>query len=1378
MRVQTMSKSINDLISSFEIPDETTNKNLHFVRANVSSNQIFPDLNPKFFGTNIDDALPRFLKKSKNIIEQEQDFAKDIRTIFPKNTFSVHETEEISKKIFLYMKMYAYFGKKNIPIQDITSMISLLADSYTHEQVVLFGSVIRDKYTKLEKILGAYHRMEIFYSCVRNPNMLSASSPESSYHWGQGSYLTNGEWTYGKQEIPFITNVKAHFGYQIRHPHHNFEFSIIDDAYAKRYVGKAEFCDMDFIFDKNGLLEDHNRAKHQREIFLFVFRQIKNISNWQSYNAKNLHTMRCEIRNNRQEKIFSISCISQKNIEGKDESWKICFYDRIGKKIGEIVTDFNNVDFIKHIARSCASFISTYLLSEFCLYVYSATRGISLPHPAVCPPNGNPWTAMRLSGNISYMPSSSVGQLASKISVVQPSFFPTKSINPIAGNLGDVSSEKIDHLLNPNIWWETFQNNVIIKNISNISYRAEYQGSHFQVDVTKESDPEGFHVVLSNDSFEIIQELFVLESQENEDFLLGKLALGHALKINNIPEFQDYGYMFHSRELLANTKISPTPKSAIGYQNQPAGLSIPSVPISYAINDASTTLIKYGNSDSLNGNLTNFLDVFSKNELIDMSPEKNSINDYKTFFGKVCDFYESNFLSSTVQNQEKILYLINIAPIIHAIHQQALMAEDKMIVDQLPFVNEFGTLSDASERKKNFGFVTIQNQNFDFSYKVILTSERISLNTPAPSKIQKVVTSDFSKSYGFKIICSDTNKNTIFVYCPQRQFNFGNVDIFSNIYTIICGYLPDFILWVNSEGITIHKNMRISSVNSAKTQERLSAVTKEDKEEWNMPFIPDCTMMTAQYETVKSWLSNQFPSLKGMKQGPGHANLDVLAHSLNCATMVDVTRDDGYCPALETGDDRLARILRIAAILHDVGKSSAEDGGTGGISEDHPRYSSVLSQPLLAEFYLNKNEQNIALKLIRNHDIFGKAQTGKIGTIDDAIAHIAKIAGTQKEAELLYHLYRCDVDSIPGIGLQGKNVGNENSLHTKVNSENLLEMVINYINSNIFSAVKIEDVMQSESIMQNKKQLSSSEKRLSHDGEFVQKVNNLGQVSAAFTGERVVQAYNPQYFKKMNAIIHRINKNPELSFARELSMSYDGATGTIARCFFWTTGHSIQNIFSYGLKNYFGIDYAGIHALVNAPLSKTYSMQSMLGVYEKNRRIIDHRYLVVFDYHMGKIITSESLEKIAPIWTQWKSSKNGNDLLSLSINDREILDRENIALQMGYSTIYNNDKTIICADPNRIALIGAYEINSNPEGMAQDEQTSKRSHYGDIPATLEILLQNGHYERVTLPKLNYSEIFISTNHPNYFDASHWNGIPMQESTKDRNNDNVASSSIV
>lgn len=1349
------------LIPFFSIPDKLKSFSEILHKAQSPSVSVFKKLDPVFFNLPIDSVLPSFLNKDPQIVNQELIFAHELKNIFPPQVFSENDLLEISRKLFSYMKLYAYCNKKNIPSGDVQLLLSLVSNIYTRDQILKFGKAISEKYKLLMNILSSYQKKGKFNFYVKNPDMTSREKNETSEHWGDGSYLSTGVWSYEKQDMDFLPNMRATFSQKMRHPHHDFEMSLANDMSTNTIIAEAEFLEKAIIFDSNGFISEDERKKNRKNSFLYVFEQVKESSNWQKYVNKDMHTLRCEIKNNQKRKIFSIACRTFKGITGLDESWIIEIYDRNGKKIGQISTNFQEIHFIKHVARPCASFISTYMMSELAMYVYSAARNMALPHKAVCAPNANPWSAMRLSGYISYVPSSSIGQIASKVSIIAPSYFPTRSMNPIANILDKQSHEMKDELLNPNIWWHTFLTGAIVKAISENSYRVEYPGSNFHVDVHWQHISKGHIVTLFNNFFEQVQEIFIAAEEEDRENIIGLVALAKAMKIQNAPDFTDFEYIVNNEILFEASLENMKSESILGKRVAPATITIPSVPISYSINDASSIIVKYGNMERVNGNLTDYVSIFEKNELLSLSPENNTIQDYKEFFSIVSNFYESQIISSKIKDQESAVKLINFIPIIHAAHTTAMNAKDKMLVPSLIKVTEFDIPANASDKKTYFDFIKVHNQKFNFSYSVRLHAERISKETPSPSKTKKVVPSDFSKIYSFSISCTDNNGNPIFLYKPERQFAFGNVSIFSSLEMIVCGYLPDFIFWVNTEGINAHKNMRISSGSYAKTSEKLFSASKTDTIEWEMPFLPDNTMMSSQYETVKSWLTRQFPSLKGMEQGPGHKNIDVLTHSLNCATLVDVTRPNGYCPAKEIQNDRSIRVLRVAALLHDIGKASREDGGVGGVSEEHAKYSSILAESFASEFFFNPEEKKMFMKIIRYHDAFGKAQTGKLGSVDDAISHLAKIAGDQHTAQMLYHVYRCDVDSIPEFGIEGKNVSEEISEHTFVSPEILLQMICEYMQINKFFPVDIEQIWESEKSMMAGKKIPTQNRKTILSGEFVQKVNDFNDGIPLFHGESVLHSYNPQYFKKMKTFINQIKTNPAISYARDLGMSYDGATGSIARCFVWTNKHSVNNMFFLGIKNYLGLSYSGLHALVNSPIKNKESIASIMSSINNYEKIVDDKYMIVFDYHMGKVIMQKDLEETYLTWKKWKQSKNGSSLFSLTLTNNDMFDMEKVALHMGYSTIINNDGTIVCADSSRIAIIGAYEVRANTSEVAPSDMASEK-YYGDNPATVSVLLPMGNKEKVLLPKLDHSEIFISNNHTHFLSNNVWNARPMEE----------------
>ena len=233
-----------DAIPFFSIPGKNTSSVDFFSKSSRELSGIFDYLDPRFFHLPIERILPPYLKKESAILHEERQFAVVLKNIFPSRVFSDQEIEEISAKLFSFMKMYAYCNKKNIPIQDCETLLSLITNIYTSNQIIQFGDLLTKTYGILMGLLDVHHKLGKFNFFVKNPDMLSAEENVEAEQWGQGSYLKTGVWSYGKQDIPFLPTVRAVFVANGRHPHHDFEMSVLQDVIMEgKIVVTSEFID-------------------------------------------------------------------------------------------------------------------------------------------------------------------------------------------------------------------------------------------------------------------------------------------------------------------------------------------------------------------------------------------------------------------------------------------------------------------------------------------------------------------------------------------------------------------------------------------------------------------------------------------------------------------------------------------------------------------------------------------------------------------------------------------------------------------------------------------------------------------------------------------------------------------------------------------------------------------------------------------------------------------------------------------------------------------------------------------------------------------------------------------------------------------------------
>src|SRR6202790_1879967 len=128
---------------------------------------------------------------------------------------------------------------------------------------------------------------------------------------------------------------------------------------------------------------------------------------------------------------------------------------------------------------------------------------------------------------------------------------------------------------------------------------------------------------------------------------------------------------------------------------------------------------------------------------------------------------------------------------------------------------------------------------------------------------------------------------------------------------------------------------------------------------------------------VRTGLADEFlPELPGLalEQDPVHRHKDVLAHTL---AVVD-----------KTGPDRL---LRLAALIHDIGKPRTREFGPGGVTFHHPEVvgARMTRDRLMALRYPHDDVQ-VVTKLVELHLRF---HTYRLGWTDRAVRRYVRDAG-------------------------------------------------------------------------------------------------------------------------------------------------------------------------------------------------------------------------------------------------------------------------------------------------------------------------------------------------------------------------------------------------
>ncbi len=171
---------------------------------------------------------------------------------------------------------------------------------------------------------------------------------------------------------------------------------------------------------------------------------------------------------------------------------------------------------------------------------------------------------------------------------------------------------------------------------------------------------------------------------------------------------------------------------------------------------------------------------------------------------------------------------------------------------------------------------------------------------------------------------------------------------------------------------------------------RLSIVSAERIRDELDKMLVVAVPSTALWFVVRTGLAGEFlPELPGLalEQDPVHRHKDVLAHTL---AVVDKTSDD--------------RLLRLAALFHDVGKPRTRAFVDGGVTFHHHEVvgARMTRQRMTALKYSNEDIETV-VELVNLHLRF---HTYRLGWTDRAVRRYVRDAGPHLDR--LNELTRCD----------------------------------------------------------------------------------------------------------------------------------------------------------------------------------------------------------------------------------------------------------------------------------------------------------------------------------------------------------------------------------
>jgi len=1146
---------------------------------------------------------------------------------------------------------------------------------------------------------------------------------------GVGSYDAFGKWIFGKQNLPAISMPFAQVSSNIVHPCHKIHFSFLKHKEIEDYFILLE--NKKFWVNKDGFLLLTESYRLQNELKFHIDIQVKNIVNWNTINNVGPYQKisQCDV-----------SLLGQKNSKFKivsiteNNSCKVSLFSPSGQKIGQFDVSMNN--FPANVMTGASEKLSEYIASEIAAYAYCAVHGMRVAHEAQVAPNANAWSAFRLAGGVSSAPAISIGQGALNVNSNYSYSLPTYGYNPLQDFVKTEDEEKIR--IFSFVLWEDFINQCTIIEKNN-KLEARHSSSGFKILSTPNIIHGKMLIESISSSGENFENFYINCTIPGYDREITLIALANLIGVKNTPSFESIGAHISLPE-----KILPSNTSVINHLDYPNDTFF-----SNKINFSSITLRKYS-SYNLHGLLTDLFTEF----LTKLPIQFNAIG--------VISSYEDLIKSSMVMHSQNI----NLETMRKFFNQQAItdalmkLAKINAEIPVLPKMYPDGRRTDF-EKGLYCPFLIVENQNYGLTYEIKLIGEyepeienveqEENMEKSFSSNInQENLISPFDKSYGFEIICRDRNGDVVIDYSPSYNTPAGYVPRLCRLDTIVNIYLPDFISWVNSYGIYATNIYRDQTSQMAKNENKSISTT------YATPFQFDEKMSMEGSIFIKNWLSKIFPSIND-EISFGFNQSSLYLHLMRSVSLVDYKRQDGYMPSELLKDDKKDILLRICMLFHDIGKVSPMDGGLGFYEQHHERRSAEISLTLLNNFPIPQTMKNQAVKFIDNHHIIEHAISGHYGNLDEAVQHVAKIASTEWEADFFYHMFRCDLDKFPDYGETENHITTKISEHLLTTPQEFIEYVKSYIKNSIFIPAEKDPIIPATIPNHTHPPGNKINQTLSNltFPEFSQKTHRFVAYASSRGGKKVFEEYNPGYFEKMQLVKEDVLKNPHKSFAKEFGMSYDGATGSVLRCFYWTTPEKIPNIFSNGLRSYSGKDSRSFFATINGPIISNYQNSGIISQLFNLKNYDEARSLVVFDYHAGNVLfENESFDALDAI-RKWKFQKLGPQIFSLSFDPEDMIDGSKYLMEIGYSGIIKsqtdiNNQLIIgisCFDPSRVALITALNIPRGIfTGLSGDSTKLIHHKFKAHPATTLVRTSHGIDKIETLKPLPSEEIFLSNDH--------------------------------
>lgn len=1304
---QMMMKSAIDIIDSSKEPEKklpNRNESEKAKRAWASNDALF-------MGVPVEKILPSAILESAEIRNIDQEFSRTMMSILVGVGHNSQATEAFIKKMSGYAKLYCYAGKKVIRSDDIQTMARVFSPGIPNKTLIAVARTVRSMFQSVKNEIAQLRVNKKIYVPYRHPSL--STKTDSAYPYGQGSYGQSNQWGYGKQSSIEFTNSMAISSGNTIHPFVLVPFSIRLLPSGSREIF-CEFVNESFTVDEEGSIRNNGYNAFSKQWYDYFKKHVNDISSWQQSTVqKTKKIRRIFIPHPKKEVTWFSAIVTEDDSPFEDSALsKLEIFLGKNKKIGEVNYRDSEKKTLVQSQVQLILFLGRYMASELAAYAFSSARGLCIPQSCEVPPNGDPWMAFRISGRMSSTPSIAIGQTAVSDNYIV--FARDREDSHGAG----VSSR---------LEWEEFEKEARVIHVNDGVLRVMHDSFNYHVDVRILPRGKGIKATLFSDSFNYVDEACIKPTSKVDLSLIGKIALAQSIGVQQSPDYSDMECIvthvpmrLDSSDAVRFRPAFETSETFLSANYAPFD-SLPQDSISYHVNSASTVMYKNSRMNRIRGDLTASLKLFDSQTI-----DQVHFSEYGTWRDVIASCEKqltSHFFRNLKKKDRQELFSDN--------HAQTLVANISAQLDAIDARGEtVAIIPEVSEKTENtfvqkdmFLLLRTSPLRYGLSYDVYLLKR-----TPHKSYNESIVPQEktfFNSLFSFLIICSNADGHEICIYQPSYSLYSGNYPRHASIGDILCGYLPDFMLWMCREGLQAHKVDQLSSAYFSQLADGHFVGKKAKKNDEELPFSPDASMMIFQKEMVRRWLSYHFPSISRTSSGYHGGDMTVIDHILQSVEMVDEPRgNDDYCPSSELSNERLSTLLRITMLLHDVGKSSISDGGVGPQSADHERHSAALAAKLLPQFFLRQDENESVQKWIYHHSAFEKALSGKFGDIQDAAAHIAKISGSPGSVNMLYHIYRCDIDSSVRDPEDSKE---ETAPFT---AEELLEQSESYLDSSSFKTVNLTYPNSTRNFDPISK-FWQNMTALSPNGEKALRSFDIENYYGVSRYSIPRQKFSIEYLLKAESMLSEIRAHPELSFARALGMAYDGPTGSVVRCFQWVNTGSVQNIFLEGMMPYASIDGRSIYASVNeaAPLPGPLHNENLVA-------------LLVFDYHCGKIIHRKQIEKLARDFVIMKKISVESSLVSLSMDENDLIDHARIGMRLGYGASmdeHKGRKIICCFDPNRVALITALMV---PVTTAQRELSR---NFNGSPMSFYDRQHTGRFKKTTLPALSYEDLRIGGN---------------------------------